>query len=172
MESGHSLEPPIDDSEQGEDPPEAGSLPLTGEEAVPSAHPAAGELPHLSTVLGALPAGVPAKQTRDLNDAVHRILIVGLVASTVLLLVGLALDAIDSRSLPAAVAPPAEAVSRALALRPSGFLSLGLLVLLATPIVRVIGSIVVFIWERDWRYVAITLFVLLVIVVSIVLGQE
>jgi uncharacterized membrane protein len=133
--------------------------------------PGEGEaFPHLSTVLGPLPATVSDEQTRDLNDAVHRILIAGLILSTALLLTGLILDAINGRSLPTQPVPPGEALSRALQLRGSGFLSLGLLVLVSTPIVRVLGSAIVFLWERDWRYVAITIFVLLVMLTSVVLG--
>jgi uncharacterized membrane protein len=127
--------------------------------------------PHVSTVLGPLPEAVPAGQTRDLNDAVHSILIIGLVASSLLLVVGLILDALTGKTLSTATLPPGEALARTLELRPSGFLSLGLLVLLATPIVRVVGSIIVFLWERDWLYMAITLFVLMVMLLSVLLGH-
>jgi uncharacterized membrane protein len=41
-----------------------------------------------------------------------------------------------------------------------GLIQLGLLVLIATPIVRVICSVAGFIRERDWIYVAITVIVL------------
>ncbi len=53
---------------------------------------------------------------------------------------------------------------------PLAIITLGLLVLLATPVVRVAVSIVAFGLERDWRYVVITSCVLLIIVVSFVLG--
>ena len=122
-----------------------------------------------SAAIGPLPASTLADQTRDLNDVVHRILIVGLLVSTVLLLFGLIPDLLRGQALPAAVLPPAEALRRAVALDPAGFLSLGLLVLIFTPVVRVIGSIVVFISERDWLYCGVTLFVLMVMVVSVIL---
>lgn len=48
---------------------------------------------------------------------------------------------------------------------------LGLLVLLATPVVRVAVSIVAFLLERDWRYVVITSLVLLILLLSFVLGK-
>jgi uncharacterized membrane protein len=60
---------------------------------------------------------------------------------------------------------------RVAALRPSGFLALGLLVLIATPIFRVIASIFVFIYERDWRFVVITFIVFLIVMISVVFGK-
>jgi uncharacterized membrane protein len=125
----------------------------------------------LSTILGPLPAGVSAKKTRDLNDAVHQILVIGLAISTVLLVAGLALELIENKQLPNEVLSVDQALQRTLQLRPSGFLSLGLLALMFTPIVRVIGSVIVFIWERDRRYTLITLVVLAVMTISVLVGH-
>ena len=128
--------------------------------------------PHISTILGPLPAAVSKEKTRSLNDTVHEILIVGLVISTALLVTGLILDLMTGRTLPTATLSPIEALQQALRLQPSGFLSLGLLVLMFTPVVRVIGSVIVFIWERDWRYALITLTVLIVMLTSVLVGGE
>ncbi|MGZ3713851.1 MAG: DUF1634 domain-containing protein [Ktedonobacterales bacterium] len=54
---------------------------------------------------------------------------------------------------------------------PLAIISLGLLVLLATPVLRVIVSIVAFLLEGDWLYAAITTVVLLILVVSFFLGR-
>jgi uncharacterized membrane protein len=54
---------------------------------------------------------------------------------------------------------------------PQAIITLGLLVLLATPFVRVAVSIVAFGLEHDWRYVAITTAVLMILVVSFLLGR-
>ncbi|HLW03334.1 MAG TPA: DUF1634 domain-containing protein [Ktedonobacterales bacterium] len=54
---------------------------------------------------------------------------------------------------------------------PLAIIVLGLLVLLATPVVRVAVSIVAFLLERDWRYVVITSMVLLILLLSFVLGK-
>ena len=106
-----------------------------------------------------------------LNEVVHRVLIFGLTISTVLILVGLGLDLIRHRDVPTTVPTFGDVFRRTAQLRPSGFLTLGLLVLVATPILRVIGSTLAFLWERDWRYAAITFVVLVVVVLSLVLGQ-
>ncbi|MCS7220642.1 MAG: DUF1634 domain-containing protein [Anaerolineae bacterium] len=109
--------------------------------------------------------------TRDLNEMVHWVLVVGLLVSAFLMLVGLTMELWLHRSLPATVVPPAEAIRRAISLHPSGFLSLGLLTLILTPLLRVVGSLIVFAWERDGRYVVITGLVLIVMLVSLWVGQ-
>ncbi len=125
----------------------------------------------VSTILGPLPGRVTMQKTRDLNDAVHGILIVGLAISSALLVFGLALALLASQPPPTALLSPAAAIQACLALQPAGFLSLGLIVLLITPITRVIGSVIVFAWERDWVYTVVTLTVLVVMVISIMVGR-
>jgi uncharacterized membrane protein len=46
-----------------------------------------------------------------------------------------------------------------LALRPYAVISLGLLILIAIPVMCVPVSVIAFVLERDWMYAAITLFV-------------
>ena len=123
-----------------------------------------------------IPAPTPqvtekAREQRDLNQVVHGVLIVGLAISTALILIGIGLDLFYQQDLPMAVPDLGEVLARVVALRPSGFVALGLLVLIATPILRVLGSIVAFLYERDWRYAGITTVVLLVLIVSLVLGK-
>lgn len=62
-------------------------------------------------------------------------------------------------------------VAGAVAGRPYALILLGLLLLIATPVMRVVVSILLFLVERDYTYVAITLFVLAVLVLSFVLGS-
>jgi uncharacterized membrane protein len=54
---------------------------------------------------------------------------------------------------------------------PLAIIALGLLLLLATPVLRVAVSIVAFALERDWRYTAITALVLAILIVSFLLGR-
>ena len=54
---------------------------------------------------------------------------------------------------------------------PIAIIALGLLLLLATPVVRVAVSIFAFALERDWRYVAITALVLAILIASFLLGK-
>jgi uncharacterized membrane protein YfcA/uncharacterized membrane protein len=54
-----------------------------------------------------------------------------------------------------------------LVLRPQAVIALGLLLLIATPVMRVAVSIVAFAVEHDWKFVVITLLVLLILLFSI-----
>lgn len=51
--------------------------------------------------------------------------------------------------------------------RPEIVIQFGLLLLIATPVARVVFSLAAFALERDWTYVAITLIVLLVLAYSL-----
>jgi uncharacterized membrane protein len=48
-----------------------------------------------------------------------------------------------------------------------GFIQLGLLVLIATPIARVAFSLLAFLWQRDWTYVVVTTIVLGLLIYSL-----
>jgi uncharacterized membrane protein len=52
-------------------------------------------------------------------------------------------------------------------LNPLGLIQLGLLLLIATPVARVVFSVAGFAIERDWMYVVITLLVLLTLLYSL-----
>lgn len=67
-------------------------------------------------------------------------------------------------------ASPSSIVRQAVALDSRGLLMLGLLVLIATPVARVIFSIAVFALQRDWMYVCFTLLVLTVLLYSLLSG--
>jgi uncharacterized membrane protein len=49
------------------------------------------------------------------------------------------------------------------------FMTLGIVVLMVTPLLRVVVSVVFFAWHRDYRYVAITLLVLVILTLSLML---
>jgi uncharacterized membrane protein len=66
----------------------------------------------------------------------------------------------DLRTIPGIVWDVAQGSGR-------GLIQLGLLLLIATPVTRVVLSLVVFVLQRDWRYVVITLIVLTVLLYSV-----
>jgi uncharacterized membrane protein len=132
--------------------------------------------PNIRDLVAATPTTMPqetqaARERRDLNEVVHSVLIAGLLISTILMLAGVGLDLFYQRELPSTMPDIGDIVNRILVLRPSGFLALGLLVLIATPILRVIGSIGAFVYARDWRFAGVTALVLVVMMVSLVLGH-
>ena len=106
---------------------------------------------------------------------VSGVLIVGVVTSAVLMTIGFAASLVvgwegSPRGLPPTILPPSDfsAVGTGLReLRPIAFAQAGLLVLIATPVVRVMASVVAFGLERDRLYTAITLAVLAILLVSL-----
>jgi uncharacterized membrane protein len=131
--------------------------------------------PHLSDLLAGISIPLEeeerAREQSNLDHAIHRLLIFGLAASVTFILFGLFLDLVLRRVVPTTIPNLGEVFARVITLRPSGFLSLGLLVLIATPVLRVVGSFAAFVYERDWRYAGITFLVLLVVIMSILLGK-
>jgi len=71
------------------------------------------------------------------------------------------------RGEPAELRAAPEIVRHAIALQPLGLIQLGLLLLVATPVARVLFSVLGFALERDWLYVAITLLVLALLVYTL-----
>ena len=124
-----------------------------------------------------LPGGgpPPGAQTPHVMDPIERmvsrVLTVGIAVSISLMAVGLALSVFDQEGLPSHVVPLADLPSLLGKLDPAAYLSLGLIVLIATPFVRVFGSVIAFALERDRRYVLVTSIVLAVMCLSVVLGK-
>lgn len=65
---------------------------------------------------------------------------------------------------------PLAIYRRAMALDPRGLIMLGLLLLIATPVARVLFSVVAFMLQRDQLYVLFTLIVLAVLLYSLFSG--
>src|ERR1700736_5466599 len=60
------------------------------------------------------------------------------------------------RGEPADLRSPWGIVQDALALRRRGLIQLGVLLLIATPVARVVFSVFAFAFQRDWTYVIVT----------------
>ena len=126
-----------------------------------------------------------ARRTRQMESLVRRVLQVGLLVSMVLVLVGMLLFGAvhpsrltSSESLPALVESGAkfphtldDVASAASDLSAEGIIAAGVLVLIATPVLRVALSVVGFAFQRDWVYVGLTVLVLLVLLGSFLVGQ-
>jgi uncharacterized membrane protein len=72
---------------------------------------------------------------------------------------------------PAEFRKPGLIVREAAAGRGRGLIQLGLLLLIATPVARVVFSAFAFLRQRDYTYVAITLIVLVVLLYSLFSGH-
>jgi uncharacterized membrane protein len=103
--------------------------------------------------------------------AVHRVLRLGVLVSFALLAAGLLLAGARGQRLSVRVVPLGELPAALVQLESAAYISLGLIVLIATPFVRVAGSLVVFLYERDRRYALVTATVLAVMLMSILVGR-
>jgi uncharacterized membrane protein len=102
---------------------------------------------------------------------IRAVLLVGIAVSVALMAVGLVLGLARGTMLPRAMVPLSALPSALAHLEPAAYVSLGLIVLVATPFVRVLGSLVAFAFERDKTYVLITATVLAVMCFSVLLGR-
>ena len=105
------------------------------------------------------------------SPAVERLLAVVLALCVALLLVGIALSVQGGNGLPHHVLAVRELLGGLVRGSPAAFLSLGLLTLLALPLLRVVGSLVLFAKERDWRYVLVAAGVWGIIAVGALVGR-
>ena len=138
-------------------------------------------------------AGMPNGASRagfPMEDVIGWILRLGVIASAVLIVAGVLLLFITRSTgypgslndLPALLhygsqrtsffpTTPGDVFAGVAQFKPFALIALGLLVLIATPVLRVAASVVIFWLERDYAYVWITLFVLVVLLVSFLLGK-
>jgi|GEM_PF-1560918 len=102
-----------------------------------------------------------------MNWVIHKVLLAGVVVSMTLIGVGLFLTA---------TTPDAEQEwiglgslwDALVALEPVALVELGLLVLIATPLLRILTALVLFTTERDYRFILIALFVLGMVSLAVV----
>lgn len=119
-------------------------------------------------------ATTAASSAARLDGWIARVLRVGTLVSIGLLAIGVALMAVAGRS-PLDATWPALDIGRIpgdlLALRPEGFLWLGLLATLSTPLLRVAAAIVGFISAGERRMALLGTAVLIVIALAVLIAQ-
>ena len=126
-----------------------------------------------------------AEESRLLERVIGVLLRTGVVASLIIVVTGLVLsfahhpEYMQSRSMlgqittPGRVVPHSlrEVLAGALALKGEAVIALGLLLLIATPVLRVAVALLAFALERDRPFTLITAFVLAMLVLSFFLGK-
>ncbi len=115
---------------------------------------------------------MPDADPHQLEHAVHRTLLAGLIVSGVLLAAGLAImlaqgheQATQHQSFVTLLEPARQLDGRAVT-------TLGLLALMITPFLRVAVLLVGWTAERDWRFAGVALVVLVLLCVSLALGAR
>jgi uncharacterized membrane protein len=118
------------------------------------------------------PAAAKAgEEQRKINEVVHGMLVLGLGVSTAVMCMGIALSLVFHYPLPSTLSPLRQIIEGLDRLNPSSYLSLGILLLIATPILRVFGSLIEFIITRDLPYAGLTLLVLIILASSVLVGR-
>jgi uncharacterized membrane protein len=105
-----------------------------------------------------------------LNQTVSKVLLYGLVLAILIMLLGIGLWLIRPQLMLPAVVPFAGIPAGLLQGNPTAFLSLGLLVLLATPAMRELVLLISYTRQREWRFAGIALVVMIILAASVVLG--
>lgn len=119
--------------------------------------------------LGALRRAVVA-EVEDVNRLIYHVLRGGLVASLSFIVFAFLLSLAGQGPLPRASAPPREVLVDILRLTPEGLMGLGVLLLIFTPLVRVMLSLVSYARDRDTPYVVVTGLVLANLVAAFLLA--
>ena len=120
---------------------------------------------------GVPPSGPESASADRVELFIARVLAIGAVLAVGLLVIGIVLMlgagiSPDAEAFP--VFDPALVVGDLLALRPAGFLWAGIVVVIATPVVRVAGELLGFSLRRDRRMALVAAGVLAIIAVSVV----
>jgi len=108
-------------------------------------------------------------EVEDINRLIYHILRAGVVISVAILLFGFVLVAVTGYPIPDRSIAPRALARPLFTFTPEGYLSLGVLILIFTPVVRVFLSLVSFAKERDRQYVLMTAIVFANLLVSLFL---
>ena len=127
------------------------------------------------TVLSPIGADTAASRSARVDGWIARVLLVGTLVSVGLLAIGVALLSLAGRS-PLDATWPALELGRIpgdlLALRPEGFLWLGLLTTLSTPLLLVAAAVLGFLGAGERRMAGLGTVVLVVIALAVVVAQR
>ncbi len=105
-----------------------------------------------------------------MNRAIYHVLLGGVLVAVVLIGVGYVLGAANPAGLTQVPLSLPEIAQELVHLTPAGFLALGVILMILTPVARVFLSIVAYVRDRDSFYIVITMIVFLNLLVGILLG--
>ena len=107
----------------------------------------------------------------QMEDFIGAVLRWGVLLSATVIGIGVVMAILRGASASDYPTTMSEVIMGVATLSPLSIIDLGLLLLIATPVIRVAMSAAVFLYEKDYHYVLITLFVLAVLLLSFVLGK-
>jgi uncharacterized membrane protein len=122
------------------------------------------------------PSLSPMTEEQNVYAGVYHMLIAGMIVSNVLFVIGVVLALLHPQTFPLSPDWVREQYHPSVILhglahgQPTSFLLLGTLLLILTPVARVIVSIYAFWLDHDHKYVAVTLTVLIIMILTVILG--
>lgn len=108
----------------------------------------------------------------QLNKYVRLVLIAGMILSVSVMAIGLAMYAISPGNNPDISLSPSEIVDGIGKGNPIAVIDLGILFLIATPLMRVITALVFYVLDKETKMVGVSVLILIVIGVAVVLGAS
>lgn len=115
---------------------------------------------------------MPEADPHQLEHAVHRTLLAGLVVSALLLAAGLAIMLVQGHAQASGHVTFVKLVQKAGHFDGQAVTTLGLLALMITPILRVLVLLVGWTVQRSWRFAGVALAVLVLLCISLALGAR
>ena len=108
-------------------------------------------------------------EVEDLNRLIFHVLRGGVLVSVAFLIFGFVLAGVTGRPISEVTVRPRDLAAGIYRFTPDAYLSLGVLLMIFTPVVRVFLSLLAFAKERDRMYVLLTGIVFLNLMVSVFL---
>jgi uncharacterized membrane protein len=118
----------------------------------------------------------PMAKEQNVYAGVYHMLIAGMILSNVLFVIGIVLALIHPQYFPLTASWVRSQYHASLVLRglihgqPTSFFLLGTLLLILTPVARVIVSVFAFWMDHDEKYVAVTGSVFIIMIITVILG--
>lgn len=110
-------------------------------------------------------------KVKDIHSSVRNVLATGLITSITIITIGF-LMMFFSGEESEKIMPFSKMAWSILEFKPLAVLSLGILILLLTPLARVFMTSVIFYKEKDYKYVVISVIVIVVLLASLLLGAK
>ena len=112
------------------------------------------------------------KREKDITITISNILKAGVYFSTFLILVGIILTFVSGTSENLTIERYSfqEMITGLFKFDHYSYLMFGIFVLILTPVLRILGLLVVYFKEKDYKFVRICLIVLLILCISLALG--
>ena len=129
------------------------------------------------TPVTSAPPANPARTEENVYTDVYRMLIAGMIVSSVLFAIGILLAMLHPQYVPLTSRWIRSEYHVRLVVHgllhgdPSSIMLVATVLLILTPVARVVVSIVAFLIDRDYKFVAVTSFVFLIMVVTVILGE-